>query len=451
MEPLSYRRENRSDTRPTAAAPPFPAPPPAVSDDIDPEVAPPTEPDDAAVFAGEVVAFTGTLASMTHAAAAALVADLGGTFAERLTHATTLLVVGEEGWPLADDGAPTVKFRRAVAWNRTGEAAVRLLAESDWLRAAGLSEAAGDGAAGVRRLYTPAMLSRLLDVTPGRVRSWARSGLIRPVRTVHRLPYFDFAEVARTRTLAGLLEVGVSRADLEAGLTALAEVFGEDAAAAGRLDLLARDGRLLVRDAAGLREPAGQRVLDFAPAPDARGGDGAVEEEDSPALLRLPDPDGERPRERSAAEWLDLGVSRLDADDPAAAVPALRSCLARDPANPEAHFHLADALFRTGSPGAAEERYRAATEHDPRFLEAWVQLGCLRASGGRHRAAAAAFRTALAIHDDLPDAHLHLAESLHALGDPNAVDHYRAYLRHDDRGPWAQLARARLGETGDTR
>ena len=423
-----------------------------MSDDIDPEVAPPTEPDDAAVFAGEVVAFTGTLASMTHAAAAALVADLGGTFTERLTHATTLLVVGEEGWPLADDGAPTAKFRKAVAWNRTGEANVRLLAESDWLRAAGLSEAAGDGAAGVRRLYTPAMLSRLLDVTPGRVRSWARSGLIRPVRTVHRLPYFDFAEVARTRTLAGLLEAGVSRADLEAGLSELEEVFGE-AAAAGRLDLLARDGRLLVRDAAGLREPrGGQRVLDFAPGPDVRAGDiGEGRGEDSPALLRLPDPDGGRPRERSAAEWLDLGVSRLDADDPAAAVPALRSCLARDPANPEAHFHLADALFRTGSPGAAEERYRAATEHDPRFIEAWVQLGCLRASGGRHRAAAAALRTALAIHDDLPDAHLHLAESLHALGDADAADHYRAYLRHDDRGPWAQLARARLGEAGDVR
>ena len=421
-------------------------PPPPGSDE-------PAEPPPPAPLAGETVAFTGTLASMTHAAAAALVADLGGAFTEHLTRGTTLLVVGEEGWPLADDGAPTVKFRQAVEWNRTGEAAVRLLSESDWLRAAGLSEPADAPAGGVRRLYTPAMLSGLLGVTPGRVRAWARGGLIRPVRTVHRLPYFNFGEVARTRTLAGLLEAGVSKADLAAGLAALGAVFGEEAAAGGGLDLLARDGRLLVRDRAGLREPrTGQRVLDFSPDPDAQatGGDGGAEAA-PPALLRLPDPDGDAPERRTAAQWFRLGVGRLDADDPAAAVPALRSCLARDPANPEAHFHLADALFRTGSPQAAEERYRAATEHDPRFIEAWVQLGCLRASGGRHRAAAAAFRTALAIHADLPEAHLHLAESLHALGEADAAGYYRAYLRHDDRGPWAQLARARLGLPGDVR
>ncbi|NNJ24494.1 tetratricopeptide repeat protein [Alienimonas chondri] len=426
----------------------------AVGDDssedaVDP---PSTEPADPPPLAGETIAFTGTLASMTHAAAARLVADLGGTFTERLTRSTTLLVVGEEGWPLADDGAPTVKFRHAAEWNRTGEATVRVLAESDWLRAAGLSAPLdADLSAGVRRLYTPAMLSGLLDVTPGRIRRWARDGLIRPVKTVHRLPYFDFAEVARTRTLAKLLAAGVSRSELEAGLASLTEVFGEDAIAAGRLELLAHDGRLLVRDDAGLREPAsGQRVLEFA-------ADASLEpaspegEPPSPALLRLPDADGERPERRTAAQWLRLGIERLDADDPAAAEPALRACLAKEPAHPEAHFHLADALFRTGRPDAAAERYRAATEHDPRYLEAWVQLGCVRASGGEHRSASKAFRTALAIHGDLPEAHFHLAESLHTLGDEGAQEHYRAYLVHDDRGPWAQLARTRLGLPNDVR
>ena len=437
----------------TTAEPPAELPIEAEAEDpVDP---PPAEPTDPPALAGETVAFTGTLASMTHAAAARLTADLGGTFTERLTRATTILVVGEEGWPLADDGAPTVKFRRAVEWNRTGEATVRLLAESDWLRVAGLNDpVCGDLSAGVRRLYTPAMLSGLLGVSPGRIRRWARDGLIRPAKTVHRLPYFDFAEVARTRTLAGLLAAGVSKAELAEGLAALSEVFGGEAAAAGGLDLLARDGRLLLRDDAGLREPAsGQRVLEFV-QDDSRPSSDELDEEDeppSPALLRLPDPGGERAERRTAAEWLRSGVERLDADDPAAAEPALRACLAREPANPEAHFHLADALFRTGRPEAAAERYRAATEHDPRYLEAWVQLGCVRASGNEHRAAAAAFRTALAIHADLPEAHLHLAESLHALGDAAAAKHYRAYLTRDDRSPWAQLARARLRITDSLR
>ena len=467
---LNYRTEKPSDTRPAVTRPPAPPTPPvpavspppaeptgspaaeanaeAFADDLGD--AAPAEPDDPPPLAGETVAFTGTLASMTHAAAARLVTDLGGTFTERLTRGTTLLVVGEDGWPLAEDGAPTVKFRRAVEWNRTGAAVVRLLAESDWLRAAGLNAPLnGDLSAGVRRLYTPAMLAGLLDVSPGRIRAWAREGLIRPVKTVCRLPYFDFAEVARTRTLARLLAAGVSRGELEAGLTALAAVFGEEIVAAGRLDLLARDGRLLIRDGAGLREPAsGQRVLEFA-ADDIRSP--ADRDIPSPALLRLPDPEGDRPERRTAGQWLRLGTERLDADDPAAAEAALRACLAKEPANPEAHFHLADALFRTGRPGAAGERLLAATEHDPRYLEAWVQLGCVRASGGDHRGAVAAFRTALAIHADLPEAHLHLAESLDALGDAAAKGHYRTYLAHDDRGPWAQLARARLGIAGDVR
>ncbi|MEM9700811.1 MAG: tetratricopeptide repeat protein [Planctomycetota bacterium] len=413
---------------------------------------PPAEPAEPPPLAGETVAFTGTLASMTHAAAARLVGDLGGTFTERLTRGTTALVVGEEGWPLADDGSPTVKFRNAVEWNGAGEADIRLFAESDWLRIAGLNAPTDEElSAAVRRLYTPAMLSGLLDVPPGRIRRWARDGLIHPVKTVHRLPYFDFAEVARTRTLARLLAAGVSRSELEEGLNALREVFGEEAVAAGRLELLAHDGRFLVRDQSGLREPAsGQRVLEFASNERPAASD-AWEEPDSPALLRLPDAGGDRAERRTAAEWLELGEERLEADDPAAAEPALRASLAKEPSNPEAHFHLADALFRTGRPEAAEERYRAATEHDPRYLEAWVQLGCVRASGGDHRGAVRAFRTALSIHDDLPEAHLHLAESLHALGDGESDARYRTYLTHDDRSPWAHLARTRLGMKDDRR
>ncbi len=55
-------------------------------------------------LSGERVAFTGTLASMTHRQAAELVAQQGGAPPEHVSSKTTLLVVGEEGWPLEADG-----------------------------------------------------------------------------------------------------------------------------------------------------------------------------------------------------------------------------------------------------------------------------------------------------------------------------------------------------------
>ena len=48
----------------------------------------------------EQVAFTGVLASMTHAEAMELVNNHGGTSTQHVNRQTTMLVVGEEGWPL---------------------------------------------------------------------------------------------------------------------------------------------------------------------------------------------------------------------------------------------------------------------------------------------------------------------------------------------------------------
>ena len=50
------------------------------------------------VLQGERIAFTGTLASMTHRQAMELVEQHGGQSSQHVSHQTTLLVVGEEGW-----------------------------------------------------------------------------------------------------------------------------------------------------------------------------------------------------------------------------------------------------------------------------------------------------------------------------------------------------------------
>ena len=50
--------------------------------------------------------------------------------------------------------------------------------------------------------------------------------------------------------------------------------------------------------------------------------------------------------------------------------------------NPEAHYNLAECLYRQRKIEAALERYYVAAEEDHEYLEAWVQIGCLHQTLG---------------------------------------------------------------------
>ena len=114
---------------------------------------------------------------------------------------------------MEEDGQPSVKLRQVTEWKQHG-LDVKLLQESDWLHLIGLEERRRE----VHRLLTPAMLSQSLKVSVGLIRHWERIGLIRPIKKVFRLPYFDFQEVACVRRLSELLQAGVPQHELEASL-----------------------------------------------------------------------------------------------------------------------------------------------------------------------------------------------------------------------------------------
>lgn len=390
-------------------------------------------------LAGERVAFTGTLGSMTHAQAAELVAAHGGESTEGVSRQTTMLVVGEEGWPLEEDGQPSVKLRQVTEWNVEG-ADIRIVNEADFLHLIGLSERRDE----IRRLYTPAMLSRLLDVPVHVIRGWERAGLIRPVQKIYRLPHFDFREVNGARTLSQLLEAGVPPKEIERSLRRLPERWGGGKRPLEQLELLARDQHVVARDEHGYLTPAsGQRLFDFESQeePD-RSGDEAdgIEHVTSVPFLQATQAD-----HWSARDWFVEGCRLYGDGDIGAAEEAFRLSLMTEPSNPEAHFHLAECLYRRREVRAALERYYVAAEGDHEYLEAWTQIGCLHRELGEPDAALDAFAIALNVHADYAEAHYHTAEILHELGRAaEAADHWRAYLEHDSRGPWADIARQRL-------
>ncbi len=401
----------------------------------------PTAPlDDSPCLQGELVTFTGTLASMTHRRAMELVTEHGGNSATGVTRQTTMLVVGEEGWPLESDGLPSVKWQDANELAREG-LPIRIITESQWLHLLALDETRSE----IHKAYTPAMLSQLLGIPVHLVRRWERAGLITPVRRVHRLPYFSFQDVASARRLSELLAAGVPRAEIERSLGQLAPVFRDRDRPLDQLELLAHDSRILLRDARGLIEPkSGQRLL----ALDDQMA-GAIETTEQ-SERRLPIPvtswRPESPHEHwGYRDWFDQGRQLLEIDKAEEAIEAFRMCLMEQPDQVDAHFHLAEALYRCGRTRAALERYHSAVEQDHQYIEAWTQLGCLHAELNEPEAALEAFGVALQVHPDFPDAHWHRGEVLQSLGRTDeAIPHWETYLTFDQRGPWAEAARQRL-------
>jgi tetratricopeptide (TPR) repeat protein len=380
---------------------------------------------------------------MTHRQAMELAEQHGAVATHNVSRQTTMLVVGEEGWPLDPDGSPSVKLYEVTSWRQQG-LDIKVLSESEWLHLLGLEERRRD----VHRLLTPAMLSQTLGIPVSLIRHWEHLGLLKPVKKLFRLPYFDFQEAAGVRRLSELLRAGVPRQELEQSLGRLRTILPGSERSLGQLTLLARDQHVFVRDEAGLLEPTtGQRLFDFEA--DTKSENPTLRAEPpSPPPLALHVPSTES---ASARDWIARGVVYLSDDRMADAVEAFRCAVMSDPLNPEAHLHLGEALYRQGNAAGAFERLHMAVELDSQYLEAWTQLGGVAAELGQTQSALDAFDIALDMHPDYPDAHFQKAELLHRLnrGD-EAIPHWQAYLAHDQRGPWADIARQRLESVSTT-
>jgi len=393
------------------------------------------------ILQGKRVAFVGKLASMGRREACQLARRHGAVVVDKPSAAVDLLVLGEEEFPWPDLGDREELFDDAMR-EAVDSGRLEVVTETQLWHRLGLVDEGGED---VHRLYTPAMLARLLDVPLAIVRRWHRRGLIVPVRKVRRLPYFDFQEVATARHLADLLAAGTSPRAIEKKLAALARYLPDVQRPLAQLSVIIQGKDILLRQGDGLVEPGGQLRFDFG-APET-------------VIDAVPCPAGERPRgvlslddyrQRADAATSPEEICRMAAEleedgELEAAAEMYRAANAAGGPRADVCFQLAELLYRLGDLAGARERYYMAVELDEDYVEARGNLGCILAEMGQRELAAAALAGALAYHPDYADAHYHLARLLDEQGKSDeARAHWQAFVDQAPGTPWAEEARHRL-------
>ncbi|WP_146514511.1 tetratricopeptide repeat protein [Rubripirellula amarantea] len=383
------------------------------------------------IVSGKRVSLVGRFGGMNQREVSKVLRSFDAVVVDLDAKAIDWIVVGAEESPLAD---AELIGKRLLDASAAGE--VEILHETELWQRLGLVDIEQT----IRRYYTPVMLAHLLGVSVRVIRRWHRRGLITPVRTLHRLPYFDFQEVTTARRLASWIASGASPKAIEQRLVELVEILPDMQRPLDQLSILVEGKHVLLRSGEGLIETGGQLRFDFDSfdaEPDVSFSvyNGEYPSEEHPAVLSIydhqPEPDPIDPLLQQAYEAEDEG-------DLETAIDMLHILLGRDGPRPELHFQLGELLYRKNEVQAARERFFAAIELDPDFVEARCSLGIVLNEERRYELAIAAFRGALALHDDYPDVHYHLAKVLDKIGrDIEAQHHWQRFLTLAPDSPWA--------------
>jgi tetratricopeptide (TPR) repeat protein len=401
-------------------------------------------------LAGRRVAILGKLVGLDRSSASDAIREHGGMPIERGLKDADLIVVG--GDQLSVDVSRL--FQREGIDQAIEDRPVEVIAEHELYQRLGIVDYQTE----IKHLYTPAMLADLLHVSIRTIRRWHRMGLIQPVKTVQRLPYFDFQEVQSAKQLAAWITSGAKPAAIQKQLSKFSKWLNDGERSIHQLNIIVEGQKLLLRSGEGLVDSSGQMLIDFesmdlqADIPENRGEDSKrYDDRESETqvlsfeshLLQLGSSDIDH---KSRDQLLQQAQAFEDEGKLREAMEWYRVCLAEHGASAEINFQLAELLYREGEVEAARERYYCSIELEPGYVEAKANLGCVLMETGRHDLALAAFRGALAQHPDYADVHYHIARLLDDMNHPSESEsHWQRFLELAPQSPWANEAIQRLG------
>jgi tetratricopeptide (TPR) repeat protein len=335
---------------------------------------------------------------MRRADAFALVRSHGGKPRKGVTKHTDVLIVGELGWPVLDDGRPSNSLARAKSYR------VRIASERQFLEWLGKNVPKEQA-----KTYSADQLASLSKLPKEIVDQLSMFGLIES-----RNGLYGFRDLAAARQVAGLLAAGTALSVITKSLHEIRKWLPD--AGLSNLKLFPESSnRILVEQMKGRTDKTGQFVLEVEkPADNA---DSVFEE-------------AQAAEERSDIET----AERL-----------YRRVIKMDPAGPAAPFNLGSVLRSSGRTFEAEAAYREAVRADPNFASAWYNLADVLDDQRRNAEAIECLKRALDADPTYADAMFNMGLFLQRLERyDEAAGWWRRYLALDGSSPWAARAKRAL-------
>jgi tetratricopeptide (TPR) repeat protein len=348
---------------------------------------------------GEIIAFTGRLAAMKRAEAFALVSRHGGKPRNRVTKDTNVLVVGELGWPLGDDGGPSKSLIQAKSYG------VLIVSERWFLEWTGKMTPEEQA-----KTYTPDELAALSKLPPDVIEQLSMFGLVEA-----RYGRYGFRDLASARQVARLLGSGVGLSAITRSLRDIRKWLPDARLSNLRLYPESKD-KILVELAGGRTDSKGQFVLPVAKPNDADADEAFAQAQSAEEAGKL-----------QLAESLYRRVMKLDPNDAAAGL------------------NLGNLLRVQSRTVEAEAAYRWAAKADPNFPPGWHNLADLLDESGRLTEAIDCERRVLDADPQYTDATFNLALFLQRVGNyAEAAMWWTCYLERDHNSEWATRAKRAL-------
>jgi tetratricopeptide (TPR) repeat protein len=276
--------------------------------------------------------------------------------------------------------------------------------------------------------YSRADVRRKFGLSERQLKGWERQHLI-PEATS-----YSFSDLIAFQTLLKLRENKIPAKEIFRALQSLREKLGWVKQPLSELRVVSDGGRIAVQLSGQKMEAiTGQILFDF----DAN---------ELGGITSFPERRPKINRTRESEVWFQKGLELEETGAPVEdAVGAYQKVLELNPGAAGALVNLGTIYYRLRKFEEAEKYYLQAIAADPGYPLAQFNLGNLYDEQGRLTEALEFYRRALSLNPHYADAHFNLALLCERQGEAmKAVHHWKAYLKLDNSGQWADIARRQL-------
>jgi tetratricopeptide (TPR) repeat protein len=279
--------------------------------------------------------------------------------------------------------------------------------------------------------YTRNEVERMMGVSRRELDYWTRLRLVLP-RARWGERFFNFSDLVALETIKRLAARNVPAGRIRRAVTILQTELGSLQTPLSKLRISTNGKEVVVYppadDARPIEPLTGQFVLDFETGELAKKVHAMAS--------------------RSAEEWFEFGMlcdARVESLEDAA--QAYQKAVEAAPEWVEARINLGTAMYQMGRMSEAYEHFSIAAALEPENALAEFNFGCVLDQMGKTAEAIQHLSRAVELAPSLADGHLNLALAYEKCGQmQNALRHLSLYVRYEQKGPWADFARARIAK-----